>query len=318
MKFVYLGSEGGYEAAKATADGRVEILHAGAEPGAVADALPGAGALIDASMKVRIDEAILARADSLRIISTATTGSDHIDRAATEARSIRVRTLKESPEVLKNITPAAELSWALLMACARRIVPASEHTRSGRWVREDFPGIMLRGKTLGLVGCGRIGQWMARYASAFGMRVIGHDPYVSPWPEDIEKTDVRGVMANADFISMHVHLSEKTRGLVGRPEFEIVKPGAIFINTSRGAVADETALLDALLSGRLAGAGLDVLEGEPDIDSHPLIEYCRAHDNLIVTPHCGGFSPDAVAMVCAHATEVAMRELGMQTAESAS
>ena len=106
-----------------------------------------------------------------------------------------------------------------------------------------------------------------------------------------------------------MHLSDATRGLISADVFDRMKPGAIFINTSRGAVADEAALLKGLESGRLAAAGLDVLEGEPDIETHPLLKYARAHDNLLITPHCGGYSPDAVRLVCRRAAEKVVERL---------
>jgi D-3-phosphoglycerate dehydrogenase len=153
------------------------------------------------------------------------------------------------------------------------------------------------------VGCGRIGGWMARYGAAFGMRVVGHDPFVDPWPDGIRRVPLEELVETSDVVSVHVHLSAETRGLVSAALFERMKPGAIFVNTSRGALADEAALLRALESGRLAAAGLDVLEGEPAIEGHPLLAYARRHSNLILTPHCGGFSPDAVRLVCARAAE---------------
>ena len=117
------------------------------------------------------------------------------------------------------------------------------------------------------------------------------------------------VLEQADVISVHVHLSAETKGLVGVRQFESMKPGAIFINTSRGGVCDEAALLRALESGQLGGAGLDVLDGEPDTAEHSLVRYARSHDNLLITPHCGGFSPDAVRRVCAHAADKALIHL---------
>jgi D-3-phosphoglycerate dehydrogenase len=284
-------------------DSAAEAEHIGAEEALVASALKRADGLIDASMRVKITGEMLRRAPNLRIISCATTGSDHIAKDEAASRGIEIRTLREDPELLRDLTPAAELSWALVLACARRLVPAVVHVRQGKWQREEFPGMMLRGRTLGLVGCGRIGQWMARYASAFGMRVIGCDPNLDPWPSTIERATLLEVAEQADVLSVHVHLSDATRGLISAEVFDRMKPGAIFINTSRGAVADEAALLKGLESGRLAAAGLDVLEGEPDIETHPLFKYTQAHDNLLITPHCGGYSPDAVRLVCRRAAE---------------
>ncbi len=298
---IYLGGEPGFEATARALAGVADVLHIAADPAAVAEALVGADAVLDASMKVRITNTMVAAACKLRVISCATTGSDHIERDEINARGIPVRTLKEDPEVLRNITPAAELSWALLMGCARRLCAAVAHTRAGHWVREDFPGIMLNGRHLGLIGCGRIGGWMARYAQAFGMSVSAYDPMRPELPAGVAEASLAEVMAESDFISVHVHLGDDTRGMVSREMFAVVRPGAVFINTSRGAIADEAALLEALESGRLGAAGLDVLEGEPGIADHPLIAYAKRNNNILITPHCGGYSPDAVKLVCAHA-----------------
>jgi D-3-phosphoglycerate dehydrogenase len=144
---------------------------------------------------------------------------------------------------------------------------------------------------------------MARYALAFDMNVIGYDPFVDPWPEQVRKVDLDPLLSIADIISIHVPLSDDTRGMIGAREFALVKPGALFVNTSRGRLVDEGALLEALLEGRIGAAGLDVLDGEPEIDNHPLVHYARTHDNLIITPHIGGFSPDAVKVVVSHAAK---------------
>lgn len=302
-KVVYLGADAGAAAARETLAGHARLEHVAAEQGVLAEALGAADGLLDASMRVRVTDAMVAGAPRLRIVSCATTGSDHIERGELTRRGIPVRTLREDPDLLHDLTPAAELSWALVLACARRLGAARDHVLAGHWVREEFPGLMLRGRQLGLVGCGRIGGWMARYGAAFGMRVVGHDPFVAPWPEDVSRVSLEELVETSDVVSVHVPLSADTRGLISKEIFDRMKPGAIFVNTSRGAVADEKALLGALESGRLAAAGLDVLEGEPEIAAHPLVAYARSHTELVITPHCGGFSPDAVRLVCARAAE---------------
>jgi phosphoglycerate dehydrogenase-like enzyme len=301
MKVIYLGAQEGFEATRDALAGAADVVHVKAEPKDVAAALRDADGVLDASMKVRLTPEMLQAADKLKVISCATTGSDHISREGLDQRGIPVRTLKEDPEVLRNITPAAELSFALLMALARKLPAAVQHVKEGGWTREEFPGVMLRGKTLGLIGCGRIGGWMARYARAFGMDVIGHDPFLQIFPDTIGKATLAEVFAQSDFVSVHVHLSPETTGMATKALIDSMKPGAFLINTSRGAIVDESALLAALESGRLGGAGLDVLEGEPETAHHPLVRYAKTHDNLLITPHVGGFSPDAVRIVCAHA-----------------
>jgi D-3-phosphoglycerate dehydrogenase len=268
-----------------------------------------ADALLDASMKVVISDAMVASAAKLQIISCATTGSDHIERTELDRRGIPVRTLMEDRQLLLNLTPAAELSWALLMACARMLPAAIDHVKDGGWDREQFPGIMLNGKRIGIVGCGRIGTWMSRYARAFGMDIVGYDPFVSEFPPQITPVSFEELARTSDFITIHVPLTEDTNGLFSQSCFEQVKTGAILINTSRGAVIDESALLDALKSERIKAAGLDVLIDEPQIVNSPLAQYAKTHHNLILTPHCGGFSHDAVKIVCRRAAEKILEHL---------
>jgi len=313
MKIIYLGAKTGYDALVHELGGQFSAEHIEAASEAVEKALVDADALLDASMKVQITNEMLRNAKKLKIIACATTGSDHIEREELEKRSIPVRTLKEDRDLLLNLTPAAELSWALLMACARKLPAAFHHVKSGQWVREQFPGIMLRGKRMGIIGCGRLGGWIGRYALAFGMEVLGYDPYVDPLPDGFTRVTLEELVRTSDFVSVHVHLSEETRGLVSRKYFEMMKPGIVFVNTSRGAVIDEKALLEGLESGRVGAAGLDVLEGEPDIHQHPLVAYSRTHDNLMITPHCGGFSPDAVQLVCAHSAKKIIKALGLNS-----
>jgi D-3-phosphoglycerate dehydrogenase len=252
--------------------------------------------VLDASMRIQFPAARVHRAERLKWYVTATTGADHVDGAALAERSIPLLTLRGRPDVLGEITTAAEHSWLLLLACARRLRGAVDHVLDGKWERTAYPGLMLRGRSLGLIGCGRIGGWMARYAHGFGMRCVGFDPFVQS-PPDIELMPLESVLALADFISLHVPLEKGTRGLVGRREIGQMKAGVILVNTSRGEIIDQDALLDALRSGHVAAAGLDVLTGEPSIEEHPLVEYARHHDNVIITPHIGGFSPDAVKHV---------------------
>jgi phosphoglycerate dehydrogenase-like enzyme len=307
---IYLGPVDALTTARRILEPSFEVIAPETTREAVATQLIDAVAVVDASMKVKFDRGMLYGARQLKVISTATTGADHIDAKAAVDLGIVLLTLAGEKEILHNLTPAAELSWALLMACARRLRGAVRHVLEGQWSREEFPGIMLKGKVLGIIGCGRIGCWMARYAHAFGMEVIGYDPYVAE-PQHIDKVDLDSLLSMADFISIHVPLNEHTRGMIGLREFARMKPDAIFINTSRGAITDESALLHSLLEGKLAAAGLDVLEGEPKISDHPLVQYARTHDNLILTPHMGGFSPDAVKTVVAHASKRVLNALNV-------
>jgi D-3-phosphoglycerate dehydrogenase len=308
---LYSGPRDAEPALRGAVANRIEVRRVEAEPAAVASGLREASAFLDASMKVPIDAGMIAAAPALRVVATATTGADHIDAAALLARRIPLLTLQGQTEVLRELTPAAEHSWLLLLACARRLRAATEHVLAGGWERTDFPGIMLNGRTLGLIGCGRIGQWMARYAAAFGMKVLGYDPYVPEWPAGIAPVTLNELLASSDFVSLHVPMTPENAGLVTRAHFETMKPGAVVINTSRGGLVDEAALLDVLQRGHLAAAGIDVLHGEPNVQDHPLRRYAEGHANVIITPHIGGFSPDAVATVVAFAGRRILTELGL-------
>jgi D-3-phosphoglycerate dehydrogenase len=308
---LYLGAEVGALAAEELVDGRAEVLRIPAEPDDVRAHIKTCSALLDASMKVRITDRMVAFADGLKIISCATTGSDHIDRRELDSRGIPVRTLMEDRELLLNLTPAAELSWALLMACARKLPAAVNHVAAGGWDREQFPGIMLNGRRIGIIGCGRIGTWMSRYARAFGMDIVGYDPLVAEYPPHIRPVSLEELARTSDFITIHVPLTDDTIGLFTKKHCEMVKPGAILINTSRGAIVDEQALLTALETSQMGAAGLDVLADEPDIEQSSLYHYARTHENLIITPHCGGFSHDAVKIVCRRAAEKIVEHLDL-------
>lgn len=308
---LYLGAEVGAVAAGEVVADRAEIVVAPSNQKEVQSQIKTCDALLDASMKVRITDAMIASATNLKIISCATTGSDHIERGELKRRGIPVRTLVEDKELLLNLTPAAELSWALLLACARMLPAAISHVKSGGWNREMFPGVMLKGKRIGIIGCGRIGMWMSRYARAFGMDIVGYDPLLDDFPPQIRPVSLEELVRTSDFITIHVPLNKDTKELLSEDLFAILKSESILINTSRGAVVDEKALLKALESGRLLAAGLDVLTDEPDIEKSPLFQYAQTHDNLVITPHCGGFSHDAVRIVCRRAAEKIVEYLNL-------
>jgi len=266
-------------------------------PEQVLPALTDAVAFLDASMKVPITAEAIAAAPKLRLVVTATTGASHIDVAALDTRGIPLLTLKGQTEVLRSLTPAAELSWLLLMACARRLRGAIHHVEQGGWERTEFPGAMLKGSTLGIVGLGRLGGWMARYARAFDMDVVAFDPLVTEAPEGVRLASLAEVLRASDFVSLHVHLSDETVGMIDATAIASMKPGAVLVNTSRGELVDEGALVAALESGHLAAVGADVLTGEPDPSASAWWRYAREHDEVVITPHIGGFSPAAVERV---------------------
>ncbi|NLH72428.1 MAG: hydroxyacid dehydrogenase [Verrucomicrobia bacterium] len=225
-----------------------------------------------------------------RIVATPVTGLDHIDLEACKAAGITVVSLRGETEFLREIRATAELTVALALALLRRLPAACRSVLGGHWDRDQFQGRELYGKTVAVIGMGRLGRITAGYFRAFGTRVIGFDPYQA-FPEDlaVPVAALPDAVSQADVVSVHVSYSAETRRLINAGVFSAMKRGAVLVNTSRGGVIDEFALLDALRTGKLAGAALDVLDGEPDIRAdNPLVAYAREHDNLIITPHIGG------------------------------
>lgn len=296
MRLLYLGPEDSLEHVRDNLADNFVIEHALDETG-VSENISNYDVVLDAYMRIRFPAELIGRAANLKLFITATTGADHVDGEALAKKDIPLLTLKDKPEVIRNITAAAEHSWLLLMACARQLPGAITAVLGYDWDRNKFPGVMLRGKTLGIIGCGRIGQWMAQYATAFGMKCLGFDPHLQMWPGKIKKDNLNNLLSSSDFVSIHIPLNDETRGLLGEKEFALMKHGTTFINTSRGEIVDESALLSALKKGQIKAAGLDVVCGEPEVQEHPLINYAKTHSNLIITPHIGGYSPDALKYV---------------------
>jgi D-3-phosphoglycerate dehydrogenase len=238
----------------------------------------------------RIDADLLGAKPHCRILATPVTGLDHIDLAACEKRGVRVMSLRGETEFLKNVRATAELTIGLTIGLMRNITAAHAAARRGEWDRDRFRGRELFGRTVGIVGMGRLGTLVAGYLRAFGTRVIGYDPRHDFPDEAAQRIDrLDDLLAISDIVVLLVKYDESTRNLMGSHEFAAMKSGAVLINVARGGVVDERALLAALESGRLAGAALDVLSGEPAISAdHPIVAYSRKHDNVLLTPHIGG------------------------------
>jgi len=248
-------------------------------------------------LQTRITGDVIASCPSLQAIITPTTGLDHIDLAAAEDHRIKVFCLRGETEFLNTITSTAEHTWALVLCLVRRIVPAHQGVCGNQWQQDQFRSFELSGKTLGIVGLGRLGTMVARYGLGFGMRVLFYDPFQTVYPAGANPMmSLDALLAASNVITVHVPLNADTTGLIGRRELELLPPRAYLVNTSRGRIVDEEALLAALESGRVAGAAVDVLADEQSVASgdHPMVRYARLHDNLIITPHIGGAAEDAI------------------------
>ena len=222
---------------------------------------------------------VLQQCPQLRLISIWGTGTDNVDLDAAKARGVRVT---NTPGV--SAVAVAEHTLALIMAVAKQIVTVDRQMREGKWPRAMVP--QLRGKVLGLIGTGAIGREVAKLGRAIGLRVVAWTFH--PGGETAEWVGFDDVFRQSDVVSVHVRQSSDTSGLIRRKHFELMKPGAIFINTARGAVVKESDLIDALQANRIAGAGLDVFEHEPLPSDSPL----HSLPNVVLTPHAAGITPE--------------------------
>lgn len=255
-----------------------------------------ADVFMDASMKVRVPASSIEKAVNLKLIVTATTGADHIDQKALAARNIPILTLAGQKEFLRGLSSAAEHSWLLLLATGRKLRSSIHHVEGGGWDRVQFPGIMIRNKTLGVIGMGRIGSLMSHYAKAFEMNVLGYDSEIKKFSSDATPSGLNELLAKSDIVTIHIPRNDKTKNFFNAEKIRKMKKGSILINTSGGSIIDEKALVRALKEGKVAGVGVDVLNTEPKNEESPLWQYAKKHENVIITPHIGGFCPEAVGL----------------------
>jgi len=260
-------------------------------------AIPQADALIIRSA-TQVDEELLAAASKLRVVARAGVGVDNVDLAEATRRGVVVMNTPDG-----NTIAAAEHAFALMLALARHVPQAHNSLASGAWDRKRFMGVELRGKTLGLIGLGRIGRAVARRASAFEMTVVAHDPFL-PDPSlaaeiGVELVDLETLYARSDFISVHALVTDETRDMINRDSIAAMKQGVRIVNVARGAIINPSDLADAIRAGQVAGAAVDVYEEEPPPSGHPLIGL----PGVIHTPHLGASTFDAQVQVALDAAK---------------
>jgi len=237
-----------------------------------------------ASLHIPVTWRMIDSMPELRFIASCTTGLDHIDVAHARTKGIRIISLNGERGFLDDVYATAEHTWALVLALIRKIPWAHQDVLSGDWNRERWQGTELRGKTLGIVGMGRVGRQVAIIGQGFGMRVLYCDVVGSG------SAPLQDLLRESDIVSVHVPLDQTTKGMCNAHFFETMKSTAYFVNTSRGAVVDERALINALRAGKLAGAALDVVchEAEGLLWDSPLFRYADVRGRLLITPHIAG------------------------------
>jgi D-3-phosphoglycerate dehydrogenase len=265
-------------------------IKTGLKPAELAEIIAPYHALVVRS-STRVTREVIERAESLRVVGRAGVGVDNIDLEAATRRGIVVM---NSP--LGNSVTTAEHALSMLMALARHIPAANAAVKAGRWERGKFTGVEVCNKTLGVIGLGNIGRIVAERAQGLKMKVIGYDPILTAEAAariGVEMASLEQLFRRADFITVHTPLTNDTRGIVGAAAFALMKPGVRIINCARGGIVDERALADALRSGKVAGAALDVFVEEPPPKDHPLLQF----DNVIATPHLGAATDEAQLQV---------------------
>ena len=264
-------------------------IEAASRPGLAREALLEALAGVDALLirsATRVDDRLLAAAPRLKLVGRAGIGTDNVDVVAATARGVVVM---NTP--FGNAVTTAEHSIAMMMALARRIPGADRSMKAGAWEKSRFVGVELAGKILGLVGCGSVGSIVAARAQGLAMRVVVADPFLSQERArelGVERLELGELLRRADIVSIHAPLNESTRGLIGARELAAARDGLRLVNCARGGIVDEQALYEALVSGKLAGAALDVFADEPPRQS-PL----PGLDNVVATPHLGASTAEA-------------------------
>lgn len=236
--------------------------------------------------RTKVTRDVIEAAEKLKIIARAGVGVDNVDVQAATEKGIMVVNAPESTSIT-----VAEHAMGLIMSLARKISIADKSVKEGKWEKSRFMGIELNGKTLGIIGMGRIGTQVAIRAKAFGMEILVYDPYITEEAGaelGVTVADLDYVLRNSDVMTVHVPLTPETKHLIAKPEFEIMKENAFIVNCARGGIINEDDLYDALKSGRIGGAGLDVFEKEPP-EGNPLMEL----DNLVATPHIGASTKEA-------------------------
>ena len=243
-----------------------------------------------------VNAAAMDAAPALKVISKHGSGTDTIDKDAAEERGIRV-----VAAVGANAAAVAEQALALMLACAKSVVALDARMHAGHWDKATHKSIELGGRTIGLVGLGAIGLRFARMADALGLRVIGFDPFAKNLPDYVQSVDLDTIWRESDAISLHCPLMEENRGLINEKTLAQCKRGVIVVNTARGGLIDEAALLAAVRSGQVMSAGLDSFAVEPMTAGHPF----QGEKGFILSPHIGGVTSDAyVNMGVAAATNV--------------
>lgn len=275
--------------------------------------LPSADAVVT-GLEVKFDKPILDRARRLRLIGSRTTQLRYLDLDECRRRGIKVVNIKADAPALQKTPSTAEETMALVLALLRKIPWGFAAVKKGEWDRAKYSGRELSGKTIGLIGFGRLGRLVAGYSLAFGMKALAYDPFIAPAEMEkygVLKVDLPNLLKSSDIVSLHAIYNNSTYKMLKREHFKLMKSTAVFINTARGEITDEAVLLEALEKRWIAGAGIDTLANESPDGAHlinnPLVEYAKKNQNLIILPHLGGSTEEAAERTQIYISELVVK-----------
>jgi phosphoglycerate dehydrogenase-like enzyme len=255
--------------------------------------------VILAGGRIKIDKELINNAKNLKLVLSPSTGTDHLDLDILRRKKIKVVHIARKFGLINKFTATSELSFCLLLSIIRKAVTSFNDAKKGIWSRDANVGFQLKDKTIGIIGLGRLGKISAKIANGFQMKVVAHDI------KKIKLREVKNVTFNkllkiSDVIFVHVHLNKSTENLINLEAFKKMKKNTILINSSRGKIINEKDLLYALKNKLIAGAGLDVIDGEwlerKSLSQHPLIKYSKSYNNLMITAHIGGSTYESIKM----------------------
>ncbi|MFZ1612481.1 MAG: NAD(P)-dependent oxidoreductase [Chitinophagales bacterium] len=263
-----------------------------------------------------IDSELIDKAVRLKILATPSTGTDHIEKSLLSSRNIQLVTLNDDRDFIDTISSTAELAWLLILACARKLPALINRVLiDQKWVNTDIRGIELQGKSIGIIGYGRLGKKMAEYANAFKMNVLSYDSSEVAFENKlsfVKNVELDELLSNSDVITLHVKLNDTSKNLIGIKQIQQMKNGVILINTSRGGLIDSDAVLNGLNSGKISSIGVDALNNEYQSTKLPddvLIKAAMEDSRIIITPHVGGSTFDSHAKVFAKLGELISKHI---------
>ena len=264
------------------------------------------------SAGIKVDKKFIHRAKKLKAIFSPSTGTDHLDLNEIKKKKIKLFHIANERKLLDGFTATSELTFGLLLALNRKLIPANIEAANGIWRREKFIGSQLYKKTFGILGFGRLGKISSNIARGFGMKVIAND-IKKIKPKNVDMVSIKNLFKRSDFISLHIHLNDKTEGLVNKDLLKLMKKTAIIINTSRGKIINENDLLYFLKNKKISGAALDIIDGEwlskVQLKNHKLIKYEKQNDNLLIVPHLGGTTYESIYGARKHICRILISKL---------